>query len=87
MHVKIYSKENCAFCTKAKTLLKNRNIDFEEVVIGRDITREEFLEFLPTAKTVPQIFIDNVLIGGYNELYNASLTWSVVNAPGDQQTI
>ena len=49
-------------------LLKQRGIEFEERKIGDGWTREELLEAVPTARTVPQIFIDNILIGGYTEL-------------------
>jgi glutaredoxin len=85
MKVVIYTKPDCTYCGRAKKLLAIQDILYHEIVIGTDITRDEFLELIPTAKTVPQIFIDNELIGGYNELYNLSLTWSVVNgSAGDQ---
>jgi glutaredoxin len=72
MKAKIYSKENCPFCVNAKQLLNVKNIPYDEIEIGRDITREEFLNILPDAKTVPQIFmiIDGIetKIGGYTDL-------------------
>lgn len=69
MEYVIYSKLNCPSCIKAKTLLKNYNIDFREVVIGQDLTRDEFLAWVgPDVKTVPQIFIDGRRIGGYESL-------------------
>lgn len=68
----IYSKDNCPFCVNAKTLLNLKNIEYHEIKIGRDITREDFFQALPDAKTVPQIFLKisgaNVLIGGYTDL-------------------
>ena len=64
----LWSKYHCPFCDKAKMLLKQRGIEFEERKIGDGWTREELLEAVPTARTVPQIFIDNILIGGYTEL-------------------
>ena len=79
MKVVIYTKPDCSYCGRAKKLLAIQGISYQEIVIGTDITREEFLELIPTAKTVPQIIIDNELIGGYNQLYDLSLTWSVVN--------
>jgi glutaredoxin len=85
MKVVIYTKPDCTYCGRAKKLLSIQDIPYDEIIIGQDITREEFLDLIPTAKTVPQIIIDKVLIGGYNELYNLSLTWSVVNGSvGDQ---
>lgn len=79
MKVVIYTKLDCSYCGRAKKLLAIQGISYQEIVIGTDVTREEFLELIPTAKTVPQIIIDNELIGGYNQLYDLSLTWSVVN--------
>lgn len=79
MKVVIYTKPDCTYCGRAKKLLSIQGIPYQEIVIGTDVTREEFLELIPNAKTVPQIIIDNELIGGYNQLYDLSLTWSVVN--------
>ena len=49
-------------------MLKQRGIAFEEKKIGDGYTREELLEAVPTARTVPQIFIGEELIGGFTEL-------------------
>lgn len=64
----VWSKYNCPYCDQAKALLKQRNIPFEEKKIGDGYTKEELLEAVPTARTVPQIFLDGKLIGGFNEL-------------------
>lgn len=64
----LWSKYHCNFCDQAKMLLKQRGIDFEERKIGDGWTKEELLEAVPSARTVPQIFIDDQLIGGYTEL-------------------
>lgn len=64
----LWSKYHCNFCDQAKMLLKQRGIEFEERKIGDGWTREELLEMVPSARTVPQIFIDDKLVGGYTEL-------------------
>ena len=64
----VWSKYNCAYCDQAKGLLTQRNIAYEERKIGDGYTREELLEAVPTARTVPQIFINNQLVGGFPEL-------------------
>ena len=64
----VWSKENCPFCVQAKNLLKLKNIEFEERNIQKDWTREQLLEAIPTAKTLPQIFLDDNYIGGFTEL-------------------
>ncbi|KUO49679.1 MAG: glutaredoxin [Sphingomonadales bacterium BRH_c3] len=67
--IDIYTKFACPFCVRAKHLLKNKGASFNEY----DITlggpkRQEMLERAPGARTVPQIFIDDVYVGGSDEL-------------------
>jgi glutaredoxin len=64
----VYSKYHCTFCEQAKALLKSKGIPYEERKIGDGYTKEDLLEAVPTARTVPQIFLDGELIGGFNEL-------------------
>ena len=68
MKATIWSKYNCPYCDQAKALLKHKGIPFEEKKIGDGYTKEELLEAIPTARTVPQIFLDDKLIGGFTEL-------------------
>ena len=70
---KIYSKDNCTYCTAAKSLLSSKNIPFVELKIGKDVTKESLLEVVPGARSVPQIFhTDNFgnenYVGGYDNL-------------------
>ena len=64
----VCSKYNCPYCDQAKALLAQRGIAYEERKIGDGYTKEELLEAVPNARTVPQIFINNQLIGGFTEL-------------------
>ena len=64
----IWSKYHCPYCDQAKALLTSKNIPFEEKKIGDGYTKEELLEAVPNARTVPQIFINGNLIGGFTEL-------------------
>lgn len=64
----VWSKYHCPHCEQAKALLTQRGIEFDEKKIGDGFTKEELLEAVPTARTVPQIFIDDQLIGGIAEL-------------------
>jgi len=68
MKAVIYSKYNCPYCDQAKKLLQLKGIQFEERKIGDGYTKEDLLEAVPNARTVPQIFIDEQLIGGFTEL-------------------
>lgn len=71
----VWSKYQCPYCDQAKALLKQKGIEFEERKIGDGWTKEDLLEAVPTARTVPQIFLDGNLVGGFTEL-KAKLTES-----------
>ena len=64
----VWSKYNCPYCDQAKALLTQRGIKYEERKIGDGYSREDLLEAVPDARTVPQIFLDGNLIGGFTEL-------------------
>lgn len=64
----VWSKNQCPYCDQAKNLLKMKGIEFEERNINKDFTKEQLLEAVPTARTVPQIFLDGELVGGFTEL-------------------
>lgn len=68
MKAVVWSKDACPFCDQAKNLLKLKGIEYEERNISRDWTREQLLEAVPDARTVPQIFLGDQLIGGFTEL-------------------
>lgn len=72
MKVKIYSKENCDYCVKAKMLLKSKGINYEEYSVDikstEDIERVKKELKIDDFKTVPQISINGKYIGGYDEL-------------------
>lgn len=68
MNAVIWSKDLCPYCDRAKALLKQKGIEFEERKIGSGWTKEQLLESVPTARTVPQIFLDGKLIGGHDDL-------------------
>lgn len=68
MKAVVYSKYHCPYCDQAKALLQSKGIPFEERKIGDGYSKEDLLEAVPNARTVPQIFIDDKLIGGFTEL-------------------
>lgn len=65
--VSLFAKVGCPFCARAKTMLKEHGIDYEEIVLGKDITTRS-LRAVTGATTVPQVFIDGKLIGGSEAL-------------------
>ena len=68
MKATVWSKSNCPYCDHAKALLTMKGIAFEEKKIGDGYSKEDLIEAVPTARTVPQIFIGEQLIGGFTEL-------------------
>ena len=68
MNATIYTKDNCSFCIRAKTLFAVKGIKYEEKKIGSDVTVEDLKAIVPNARTVPQIWLDGSYIGGYTEL-------------------
>ena len=68
MKATVWSKDSCPFCVQAKALLESKGIEFEERNVSKDWTREQLLEAVPNARTLPQIFLDDKLVGGFTEL-------------------
>lgn len=64
----VYSKENCPYCRLAKELLSARNVAFEEIRIDLDANKLDEMIRLSNRRTVPQIFINDQSIGGYDDL-------------------
>jgi glutaredoxin 3 len=68
MKVVVWSKYHCPYCDQAKALLSQKGYSFEERKIGDGYTKEELLESIPAARTVPQIVINGDVIGGFADL-------------------
>lgn len=64
----VWSKDACPFCVQAKALLESKGIEFEERNVSKNWTREQLLEAVPAARTLPQIFLDDQYVGGFTEL-------------------
>ncbi len=80
MKAEIWTKDMCPYCVKAKKILTDLGIPYDEykITLGMQdempaanqyfVTRAQLLEKLPTAKTVPQIWIDGRHVGGCDNL-------------------
>ena len=67
--VVIYTGPMCNYCSAAKHLLNKKKITFTEIDIGTDSSKmQEMQEKTKGARTIPQIFIGETYVGGYNEL-------------------
>ena len=67
--IRIYGSATCSFCMAARMLLKKKGLDYEDIPIGGDEELRRRIEELSGQRTVPQIFIDDQPIGGFDELY------------------
>ena len=68
MKAVVWSKPACVFCEKAKGLLKMKGIEYEEKNIANGHKIQDLLEMVPNARTMPQIWLDEKYIGGFEEL-------------------
>ncbi len=66
--IEIYSLEWCPYCEKAKNYFKSKGYSYQEYDIEDEDSKAEMTERTGGAKTVPQIFINDQLIGGYDDL-------------------
>lgn len=67
--VEIYTTQFCPFCVRAKSLLKQKGVHFEEIDVGDDPNlRAAMIERAGGRRTVPEIFINGRIIGGYDDL-------------------
>ena len=64
----VYTTNYCPFCTRAKALLRSKNVDFEEIDITLDEGLQEEVKRLSGRRTVPQIFIDGKAVGGFDDI-------------------
>lgn len=65
----VWSQTNCPACTEAKRLLDMHGVQIEERMLGiNGYTKKDLIELVPDARSVPQIFLDGVYVGGLQEL-------------------
>lgn len=67
-NITIYTKDNCPYCNMAKEFLSSRNLSFNEIPVEHDQEKLEEMLRLSQRRTVPQIFINQQSIGGYDDL-------------------
>lgn len=69
MSVIIYSSDFCPYCVRAKMLLKNKGVTFEEIRVDHQPELRAEMMRLSNRRTVPQIFIHGTHVGGCDDLY------------------
>ena len=66
--VQVYSKENCPYCVRAKSLLARKGVPYEEIDVENDDAKRTWLVEATGQRTVPQIFVDGRSLGGYTDI-------------------
>lgn len=67
-HVTIYTTMVCPYCIRARNLLRRKGVHFEEIAVDHDQERMTEMQRRSRRYTVPQIFIDDRHIGGYDDM-------------------
>ena len=86
MKIVIYSKNNCQFCTKAKHLVKTLGLEYVEKSLEKDFDSDpvKLVEDIgKQVRTMPQVKIDDKLVGGYNQLIEYFADKGLVNFKGE----
>jgi len=64
----VWSQPDCDACTQAKRLLERAAIPYTENILGENATKEDLITKVPSARSVPQIFLNGAYVGGLPEL-------------------
>jgi glutaredoxin-like protein len=65
--ITMFSKIGCPYCANAKKLLKDKGLDYEEIILGKEVTTRS-IKAVTGRTSTPQVFIDGKHIGGSEEL-------------------
>lgn len=68
MKAVIYSKPACGYCVAAKNLMNNKGIEYEERYLDSQESIMQFITEHPDKRSMPQIWVDDEHIGGYEQL-------------------
>ena len=72
--VTVYGNKTCPYCGAARMLLTKKAVEFEDIVITDDPRKQEEMRERSGSNRVPQIFIGNTLVGGFDELSALDVT-------------
>lgn len=67
--ITIYTTSVCPYCVRAKALFDRKNLKYEEINVENQQDRDKMIEKAGGKRTVPQIFIGSVHVGGCDDLY------------------
>ena len=79
MKATVYTGLACSWCERVKALLKDNEYEIEEITVNPTIMEELQTKFNKVIRTVPQVIIDDIFIGGYHEVENLMKGTTSVN--------
>ena len=85
--VMMYASEYCSYCMAARMLLKKKGIEYDEVLVSDDPTVHEEMARRSNRTSVPQIFIADQAIGGFDELYELEKSGELEHMLNQQKDI
>jgi glutaredoxin 3 len=65
----VYTTETCPYCVRAKRLLEQKGVAYQEIRVDLDLTKREEMMTRTNRRTVPQIFVGDTHVGGCDDLY------------------
>lgn len=68
-NITIYGSETCSYCTAARMLLKRKGLAYNDILVSRDPNKCDEMIMRSGNRSVPQIFIGDRAVGGFDELY------------------
>ena len=68
MKATVYTGPSCSWCDRVKALLKDNDYEIEEIMVNSTILEELQTKYNKVIRTVPQVIIDDIFIGGYHEV-------------------
>ena len=68
MKATVYTGPSCSWCDRVKALLKDNDCEIEEIMVNSTILKDLQTRYDKVIRTVPQVIIDDILIGGYHEV-------------------
>jgi len=85
--ITMYASKYCSYCMAARMLLKKKGVDYDEVLVTDDPALREEMERRSNRTSVPQIFIADQAIGGFDELYELEESGELDRILNQQQDI
>jgi glutaredoxin len=68
MKATVYTGLACTWCDRVKVLLSDNDYEIEEIIVNKSMLEELQIKYDKVIRTVPQVIIDDILIGGYHEV-------------------